>query len=772
MDTVQFKYVADLIVKPLGTLEELRKALYRFENLCILYEETCDDPEKQRRFKLLLNEATELKNVAEQLLDGCHIRRTNQSNNEFISGPRFAKQSIKTENAIKFNSWNKKTEQVLIELNESIGFLEHYARDTEMLESKLLARRTKDKSSLVEPSTTNLQIYKLPTCLSYEEPKAKIRRISVGSRDLDSLFKPTKVIMMTGITGSGKTLMINAFVNYLYGVCFEDSFRFELVDKSKEKQERDLGSDSEAMSMTSWVTGYELKWQRGFRFDENILLIDTPGFADPRGLLRDREIIESIKQFFEDDKACTVDGIASVAFIMKASSGRLTKEEKHSIDQVLHLFGVDLKRNLIILFTFAAYEEDPPALACVKADQIPYIEYHCIDNRSSLFKNRTPRNRPFWEQNEKAFNLFFETLKNIPVTNLQLTKEVLRNRASLNVILEDIKWKIKDSMLTLKDIEACVDALLALTSIARGKEEFQCANLTYRAHRKLLENVANYCMNCNICEQTCHFGCKCLWKYWCSCFDYFSKCKVCDIKCGKNDHVKERRMYKRVETLVSHRVESLLREHSIPPDDPEAERRLLEKLDETYRLQKEILFYKIWKATDIMHRLDVIALRNSMCSQVDYITHLIETEKNFGGTSDGTDKIALVQMLERMREIMQLAYVMQLTMQGYGLSSNQSSSSRSSEVFDDPNVDGNSHDSQNVIAVLDIWLNMTEGCGEKIENKLKSIRAEKAQGDPVRGSIINRAKRAISVSIKSETVGAYRVLERKVESSLPDQSTL
>ena len=265
------------------------------------------------------------------------LKKTNQSNEDSISG-NSSSLSIKPENALKFNSWNKKAEQVLIDLKESLGVLEHYARDTKNVESKLLARRMKDKSSLVEPSSSNLQLYRLPTCSIYEEPVSKIRRISVGSRDVDFLFKPTKVIMMAGKTGSGKTLMINAFVNYLYGICFEDSFRFELVDKSKEKQERDFGSDSEAMSMTSWVTGYELEWQTGFRFDENILLIDTPGFADPRGPLRDREIIDSIKQFFEDDKACTIADIASVAFIMNASSGRLTKEEKHSIDQVLTRF--------------------------------------------------------------------------------------------------------------------------------------------------------------------------------------------------------------------------------------------------------------------------------------------------------------------------------------------------------------------------------------------------------------------------------------------------
>ena len=79
MDTFQFRYVAELIVKPLGNLEELKKVLYRFENLCVLYEEICDDTEKQRTVKLQMIEATELINVAEKILmEGGHIKK-NQS---------------------------------------------------------------------------------------------------------------------------------------------------------------------------------------------------------------------------------------------------------------------------------------------------------------------------------------------------------------------------------------------------------------------------------------------------------------------------------------------------------------------------------------------------------------------------------------------------------------------------------------------------------------------------------------------------------------------
>ena len=45
--------------------------------------------------------------------------------------------------------------------------------------------------------------------------------------------------MMAGMTGAGKSLMVNNIVNFVYGVNCEDDFRFKLVlevRKSKKKK--------------------------------------------------------------------------------------------------------------------------------------------------------------------------------------------------------------------------------------------------------------------------------------------------------------------------------------------------------------------------------------------------------------------------------------------------------------------------------------------------------------------------------------------------------
>lgn len=49
---------------------------------------------------------------------------------------------------------------------------------------------------------------------------------------------PDKTIMLVGATGSGKSTLIDGFANYLFGVNWEDNFRFTLVDLEHEEKKR------------------------------------------------------------------------------------------------------------------------------------------------------------------------------------------------------------------------------------------------------------------------------------------------------------------------------------------------------------------------------------------------------------------------------------------------------------------------------------------------------------------------------------------------------
>jgi len=87
-------------------------------------------------------------------------------------------------------------------------------------------------------------------------------------------------------------------VNYIFGVEWDDPFRFMLIN-----EEGDSTTPKSLMySQTSKVTVYELHYQVGLRVPYSLIIVDTPGYGDNKGIERDYEITDSIQQLFKGDK--------------------------------------------------------------------------------------------------------------------------------------------------------------------------------------------------------------------------------------------------------------------------------------------------------------------------------------------------------------------------------------------------------------------------------------------------------------------------------------
>jgi hypothetical protein len=126
-----------------------------------------------------------------------------------------------------------------------------------------------------------------------------IKRFAFNAPAAHPPKKEWKTILLMGATGSGKTTMINAMINYVLGIEWEDPFRFMLVNE-------DLRGASQAHSQTTGVTAYDIHYRKGFRIPYSLTIVDTPGFGDTEGIDRDKEITSAVKQFFEHQNGIQV----------------------------------------------------------------------------------------------------------------------------------------------------------------------------------------------------------------------------------------------------------------------------------------------------------------------------------------------------------------------------------------------------------------------------------------------------------------------------------
>ena len=164
----------------------------------------------------------------------------------------------------------------------------------------------------------------------------------IGTATSDRGARDRKVIVLVGASGTGKTTCIDALMNYLLGVKFEDKYRVRLVSLKEEE----LQKTGQHESQTEWVTAYNIPTD-GLNLDFDICVIDTPGFGDTRGIEQDKEVFAQLGYLFTNTAEHSIDDLSGICVTVKASDARLTVTQKPIFDNILSLFGKDVADNIL-----------------------------------------------------------------------------------------------------------------------------------------------------------------------------------------------------------------------------------------------------------------------------------------------------------------------------------------------------------------------------------------------------------------------------------------
>ncbi|XP_072228649.1 uncharacterized protein [Leuresthes tenuis] len=182
--------------------------------------------------------------------------------------------------------------------------------------------------------------------------ESRLRRCTLGEKVPG---KPNKTILLVGETGSGKSALINTFVNFAMGVKKGDNEWFEIVDDTETER---------SGSVTSKVSVYEIFGLEGKTLPYSLTIIDTPGYGDTRGVEFDCLITQKLYDLFRSEDG--VHEVHAVGLVLKAAENQLSDRMKYIFDSVMSLFGKDVEGKIVALIT---HSDGMPPKTALKALQ-------------------------------------------------------------------------------------------------------------------------------------------------------------------------------------------------------------------------------------------------------------------------------------------------------------------------------------------------------------------------------------------------------------------
>ena len=332
--------------------------------------------------------------------------------------------------------------------------------------------------------------------------------------------KRSSNIMVIGETGVGKSTWLHCFLNYLQGIQIEENNRYLLFDEGKLQKEYEIKTGkkkTKGCSVTDKPAIYNIE---PTMLSENpIRLIDTAGFGDVRPGY-DKQIIEDIQELFTKE----IETLNAICLIYKATETRAHDRAKQVLDKLFSLFGEEIKKNIVIVFTFVDDFDDFSAIQTLQDEDSPFIKilgnindlaHFEFNNKAYTTKNKEGFAKIF-NNNSKSYGRLLKHVFSLPSISLESSKKVIKNRF-------DISNKIINICNELSDV---INNITASLDNRKSLEEFKLRYETQKespykqiqvkktrpkvVEEKYIDYLSSgwYVLYCTSCGKVCHHSCK------------------------------------------------------------------------------------------------------------------------------------------------------------------------------------------------------------------------------------------------------------------------
>ena len=333
-------------------------------------------------------------------------------------------------------------------------------------------------------------------------------------------------------------------------------------------------------------------------FNNPIRLIDTAGFGDVRGEKYDEKITKDIQELFTKE----IESLHAICLLFKATDTRAHDRAKLVLDKLFSLFGKEIKKNIVIVFTFVDDFNDFSALNTLADENSPFIKilgninelpHFEFNNKAYFTKDKEGFERTF-DYNAKNFGKLLKYVFTLKQISLESSKEVIKKRFEISNkiinVCSELNEVIKDLTCSLKNRRAINDLKQKLElqkeSPYKQKEVIKQRPENYIETYKDYLSDGWYVLYCCSCDKICHRNCKGSNEglhsneYGCYAIGTFScKCSNCDCHYSKHSF----RNY-----IMNTRNCTRMVDYKAYVDDPESVATEEEKKKNREKLNKEI----------------------------------------------------------------------------------------------------------------------------------------------------------------------------------------
>ena len=473
----------------------------------------------------------------------------------------------------------------------------------------------------------------------------------------------SKVLLIIGQTGHGKTTFINALVNIYLGITINDKFRYLLV-KNEDKNK----------SITKEITIYRIRPKKGLNFPP-LVVIDTPGFGDTEGEEEDKNHLRQFREFFGSKK---INNINCILYIIIGAYSKFGENDKNIINYLLNLFSKNLKENFVVGVTHfypINRKSIPGAIKSLseenhfyyqkilkndnlERDQVLKSYWYFASDNEIISDNKiegNEREKELWQYTEKQIINFIENkIKTLEKKNIKDSYNVLNNRFQLenekNSFIEKIDGLISKKILYEFNLAKQKEYKSKIKSI---RDNINNNNLEKKNIKQTLKEINNALpfikktiympikttdenIVCEKCLLNCHKNCKCtltlFFDYFCNMISINGICKICNHSVLV--HKKVKYIYKQSEeneSLIDKDDKELKEYFEFLLDKEKIEKSNLEDVSEKNNIFKNTLKFlkeqekkcnediKKYESMYLLVEIDIIQTLNNIAKNLDYL---------------------------------------------------------------------------------------------------------------------------------------------------------